>query len=726
MTSTPRRHRPAAPRRPSLSALLLGLALLGGAQQALAQPYPAAARQPVVNSYHGIQVSDDYQWLEDASQPAVKTWLAAQNQLSRAALDAVPGRERVQQRITELVTARSSSYYALRRQGGQLFAIKSQPPKQQALLVTLPSPDRPGDERVVLDPNLLAADGSISIDFYVPSPDGKLVAVSLSEKGSEDGSVHVFEVASGKQIDVVVPRVQYPTGGGSVAWAADSKGFFYTRYPAPGERGDADLHFYQQVWFHQLGQPLSKDRYAVGREFPRIAETQLASGPGGEVLATVQNGDGGEVALYLLRAGKGAQKWTRLAAFADEAKQGWFGSDGHLYLLSRKQAPKGQVLRVALKNPQLARAQLVLPEGEGTIQHVAISGQRLLASALLGGPSQLTEVDLKTLKAQTIALPPVSSVDDIVAMADGELLASVQSYTEPPAWYRAAAGQPLAKTALALKSVADYSDTEVLREFAVSKDGTRVPLNIIRRKGTQLNGQNPTILYGYGGYSVSQTPGFSTTRRVWLDHGGVYVIANLRGGGEYGETWHSAGNLTRKQNVFDDFIAAAEHLIARGYATPEKLAIQGGSNGGLLMGAALTQRPELFRAVHAAVGIYDMLRIELDPNGAFNVTEFGTVKDRAQFDALYAYSPFHKVKDGTAYPAVLMTTGDNDGRVNPAQSRKMIARLQAANPNGRPILLRTSAASGHGIGSSLSETIKERTDTFSFLFQQLGVDLNAR
>jgi prolyl oligopeptidase len=276
-----------------------------------------------------------------------------------------------------------------------------------------------------------------------------------------------------------------------------------------------------------------------------------------------------------------------------------------------------------------------------------------------------------------------------------------------------------------MTSDADYGDTEVLREHAVSKDGTRVPLNIVRRKGTPLDGNNPTILYAYGGYGVSETPYFSTSIRVWLDQGGVMVLANIRGGGEFGEAWHLAGNLTKKQNVFDDFIASAEYLIARRYTSPMKLAIQGGSNGGLLMGAALTQRPELFRAVHSSVGIYDMLRVELDPNGAFNVTEFGTVKDKSQFDALYAYSPFHHVSDGTAYPSVLMTTGDNDGRVNPAHSRKMVARLQAANPNGQPILLRTSAASGHGIGSALNEVIDERTDAFCFLFEQLGVQIRA-
>ena len=668
----------------------------------------------------GVSVSDDYQWLEDASRPEVKTWLAAENQRSRAALDAVPGRAALLARVQTLITSRSSAYYALKPAGGRWFAIKSQPPKQQPLLVSLASPDALASEQVVLDPNVLAADGSLAIDFYAPSPDGKLVAVSMSEKGSEDGAVRVIEVATGQQIDVVVPRVQYPTGGGSVSWREDSRGFFYTRYPAAGERAEADLHFYQQVWFHALGQPLAKDRYALGRELPRIAEIELSSAKTGEQLATVRNGDGGEVALYLL--GKRG-RWQRLAGFADGVKAAVFGEDGGLYLLSRKGAPRGQVLRVALTKPLLAQAKTVLREGEGTLEFMTIAQGRLFVSSLLGGPSQLTVVDLKTLARTGVALPPVSSVDALVHDGAGAVLALIQSYTEPSAWYRIAADNRPVKTALAITSVADYSDTEVVRDFAVSKDGSKVPLNIIRRKGTLLDGKNPTILYGYGGYGVNMTPSFSTTRRVWLEQGGVCVIANLRGGGEFGEGWHLAGNLTKKQNVFDDFIAAAETLIAQGYTQPARLAIQGGSNGGLLMGAALTQRPELFRAVHSAVGIYDMLRIELDPNGAFNVTEFGTVKDRAQFDALYAYSPYHRVKDGSAYPAVLMTTGDNDGRVNPAQSRKMIARLQAADPSGRPILLRTSAASGHGLGSSLTETINLQTDTYGFLFQQLGVTL---
>jgi prolyl oligopeptidase len=273
-----------------------------------------------------------------------------------------------------------------------------------------------------------------------------------------------------------------------------------------------------------------------------------------------------------------------------------------------------------------------------------------------------------------------------------------------------------------MTSPVDFEDIEVVREFATSKDGTKVPLNILRKKGLQLNGSNPTLLYGYGGYGISLSPNFDSTRRVWFDAGGVYVVANLRGGGEFGEAWHKAGNLTQKQHVFDDFIAAAEHLIQRQYTSPAKLAVEGGSNGGLLMGAFLTQRPDLARAVVSHVGIYDMLRVELDPNGQFNITEFGTVQDPDQFKALYAYSPYHHVRNGSQYPAVLLTTGDNDGRVNPAQSRKMAASLQVATVSDWPILFRSTASAGHGIGTALKVRIAEQADVLSFLFDQLGVD----
>jgi prolyl oligopeptidase len=345
---------------------------------------------------------------------------------------------------------------------------------------------------------------------------------------------------------------------------------------------------------------------------------------------------------------------------------------------------------------------------------------------LIGGPSQLRVFDVgkrgTAVALPNVALPPISTVHELEHTGDDDLLFQNQSYTEPAAWFLYTnKDRKATRTALVETSPASFTDTEVERTLCTSKDGTQVPINLIRRKGTPKDGISPTLLYGYGGYGISLSPRFQAIRRLWLDHGGVWAVANLRGGGEFGEDWHLAGNLTQKQNVFDDFAACAEHLIRSKVTSAAKLAIMGGSNGGLLVGAALVQRPELFKAVVARVGIYDMLRVELTPNGAFNVTEFGTVKDKAQFEALYRYSPLHNVKDGTAYPAVLFMTGANDPRVEPYNSRKMTARLQTATSSSAPILLRTSAETGHGQGTPLDAEVAENVDIYSFLFQQLGM-----
>ena len=657
--------------------------------------YPSAARRPVANDYFGVVVKDDFQWLESASDPATKSWVAAQNAYSRRYLDAMPARAALHSQLRSLMSSTSSSYSELVERGGLIFALKTAPPKQQPLLVTLKSVDDVASEHVVYDPNEEAPNGSLTIDIFKPSLDGKRVAITVSEGGSEDGTLRIVDVASGQALPDRIPRVTYPTGGGDVAWGPGSTGLYYTQYPTPGTRPNADAHFFQQVFYHTLGTAASADRAEVGADFPRIAETQLESSRDGRtVTAIVENGDGGDYALYLKTTTADAQgTWRRIAIASDGVKATRIGDDGALYLLSRAGAPRGKILRLVVdgktKSVDWAKVPVVVASSEGTIEHYAVGGGRVYSAELLGGPSRLRTIDIRTRHVSSVVLPPVSGVDDIAALARGDAVAKVTSFLAPPAWSHVASGRAR-RTALVVTSEANFNDTEVVREFAVSKDGTQIPLNILRRKGTRLDAANPTILYGYGGCSISQVPRFDPARRVWLDQGGVYVIANLRGGGEYGDAWHLAGNLTRKQTVFDDFIASADHLIKQGYTQPSRLAIVGGSNGGLLMGAAMTQRPDLFRAVVSRVGIYDMLRVELDPNGAFNTTEFGSVKDRAQFDALYAYSPLHRVRDGTDYPAVLMLTGDNDGRVNPAHSRKMIARLQQADPSGRAILLRTS------------------------------------
>ncbi len=694
---------------------------------ALAQT-PPTERKPVTDEYHGIRVVDEYRWLEETGAPAVKAWTEAQNHYTRAWLDALPDRTDIGARLTQLYGKDTPSHTALVSRPGRLFALKFQPPKQQRLLVTLKSADDPASEKVVLDPNELEPKGQVAMDWFEPSPDGTLLAVCLSEHGSEEGTLHFYRTETGEQLPDRIARVQYPTGGGSAAWAPDGKTIFYTRYPRAGERPAADLNFFQQIYSHTLGTPESTDAYSAGRDFPRIAEIHLHTSRDGRwLLASVANGDGGEFAHHLrdMKDGESAI-WRQLTHFEDAIKAIAFSRDSTaLYLRSVKNAPHGKILRLPIDGSKsIADAELIVPESDAVIEGLTPTASCLFVSDLVGGPSRVRQFDLAGKNPRELPLPPASGVGQLLAIEDrpddDRILFRETRYTEPAAWfhYDPTTGT-LKKTALFNTSPVDFSDIEAVREFATGKDGVKVPVNILRRKGTQLDGSNPTLLKGYGGYGISLRPGFDFSQRLWFDRGGIIVIANLRGGGEYGEEWHLAGNLTRKQTVFDDLEACATHLVQRGYTRPERLAIEGGSNGGLLMGALLTQHPGLIRAVVAHVGLYDMLRVELDPNGAFNVTEFGSVKDPAQFYALHAYSPYHHVTDGTEYPAVFFLAGEKDGRVNPAHSRKMTARLQAATSSQRPILVRLSSASGHGMGTALTEKIAQQADVLAFLFQQL-------
>ncbi len=689
-----------------------------------AEPSAETPKKPVSTKYQGVTVDDPYQWLEKDDEPDVKGWSDTQNQRTRQYLDQLPDRRAIEKQLTEWYAKTSPSYSSLVSRPGLLFVMKFQPPKQQPLLVTLTSVDDLESEKIVLDPNVLDAKGTTAIDWFVPSLDGKYVAVSLSKGGSEDGTLQFYETTTGKALPDAIAHVQYPTAGGSAAWNADGTGIYYTRFPRKGERPEADLNFYQQVYFHKLGTPDTKDTYSIGKDFPRIAEIILeGSRDGRYILASVANGDGGDFAHYLLGPeGSTSGEWKQITKFSDQIKAAHLGRDNALYLLSRDAAPRGKVLRLPLETPELNKAVEIVPTGEPVIQRIVPATDALFVGDLLGGPSQIRRFGLDGKGETIIPIPKISAVQEMVALEDGSLLFRDQSYTEPAAWFHCPKekNEPV-NTALRSTSPVSFADIEVAREFATSKDGAKIPLNIIFRKGIKRDGQNPTLLYGYGGYGISMSPNFEFTRRLWFDHGGVYVVANIRGGGEFGEDWHKAGNLTKKQTVFDDFAAAAECLINEKYTRPEKLAIQGGSNGGLLMGAMITQHPDLMRAVVSQVGIYDMLRVELAPNGAFNVTEFGTVKDPEQFKALYAYSPYHHVVDGTKYPSILMMTGANDGRVAPYHSRKMVARLDEANKSQNPILLRTSSSAGHGIGTALSERIKQLADIYAFLFSQLGM-----
>jgi prolyl oligopeptidase len=686
---------------------------------------PDTPKKPVVDRYHGVAVTDYYRWLENWEDPAVRQWSEAQNDRARSFLDGLAVREPIHKWLLQTSGKTSVSYSRIQpATSGLLFAMKSQPPKNQPFLVSLESTEDLSTERVIVDPNQLNTAGTTAIDFHVPSPDARLVAVSLSEGGSEDGTVHVYDRTTGKETGDVVPRVNGGTASGSVAWAGGDSGFYYTRYPHEGERPAGDMAFYQQVYFHKMGSPAAADTYSIGKEFPRIAEIQLQTSPDGRyILATVANGDGGEFAHYLLNLSSGRKNsWTQVTTFSDGVIYATFGKDQALYLVSRKTAPHGRVLRVALTKPALASAVTVVPEGIRAIQSIVPAESSLYVIESDGGPSRIRIFDLKGHSKGEVPVLPVSAVNSAFSPKGDVLVFENESYLVPGAWYRCESDGKVSRTPLVQSSPVDFSDVEVVREGAVSKDGTRIPLSIIRPKGLKLDGSSPAILTGYGGFNVNQSPAFDPNIRMWLDRGGVYAVANLRGGSEYGETWHRGGSLLNKQNVFDDFFACASYLRDSGYTTPDKLAIMGGSNGGLLMGAEMVQHPGMFGAVVSFVGIYDMLRNEtMTDNAVFNITEYGTVKNPAEFKALYAYSPYHHVVDGTRYPASLFLTGANDPRVNPANSRKMVARLQAATSSQAPILLRTSATSGHGLDTGLDEKIEEDADLWAFLFEQLGL-----
>jgi prolyl oligopeptidase len=578
----------------------------------------------------------------------------------------------------------------------------------------------------LFDPNVEDAEGTTSMDWFEPSPDGTLVAISISTGGSEVGDVSIFDTTTGKKVFEQVPRVNSGTAGGDLAWAPDNNGFYYTRHPRMGERPKEDLNFYQQLYFHQLGSNSADDRFELGKDFPRIAEIEVeVHAPSGMVLCNVQNGDGGEFAHHV-RTTDG--KWFQFSQFGDKLVQATFEPSGTILAITREQAPRGKIVRIRdVTLPSRSTHDLISEDKDTIVTSFYHSPPSLVATAnriyvtyQLGGPSEIRVFDHQGTPLEKPKQLPISSIGGIEPLIGDDIVFRNNSYVEPTLWfhYKAAFGQTN-KTKFSSKSPVDFSDIDVRREFAQSKDGTKIPINI--QRPAWVTGAGPLVLYGYGGYAISLTPRFNAANMSLLEQGVTYAVANIRGGGEYGEEWHLAGNLTNKQNVFDDFYAAAQYLIDKGYTTSDQLAIMGGSNGGLLMGAMVTQHPELMKCVVSHVGIYDMLRVELSPNGSFNIPEFGTVKILDQFKAMRAYSPFHNVKNGTKYPATIFFTGANDPRVDPMQSRKMTARLQAASPSGPPVLLRTSANSGHGGDTGLSQRIEDAVDTNAFLFHHLGV-----
>jgi prolyl oligopeptidase len=677
-------------------------------------PLVQAARIPVTDNYHGVDVSEDYRWLEDASSDQAIAWTRAQQQRTRAYFDGISWRDALRARVEQLLRAERTTYRRLLSGGATFFAVKVQTPRQQPFLVTLTDLDDLATERVVVDPDAVDPSGETAIDFFVPSPDGKQVAVSLSEHGSEDGSLYVYDTDSGNVIEEPIPHVNLM--GGSVAWRHDGAGFWYTLCADPAG-------FRQQVWFRELGRAPDHLDLAGGFADERIAENYLSASPDGRwVMDRVQKGDGGEWQIFV-RSQSPDGSWWQVADVHDKCVFAVLATDA-LYLLSRRDAPHGKVLRLRLTDgATVADAREIIPASDLVIEDLAVTRDTVWLVDIDGGPQQVRAFDPSGRPLPPVEIPPLSSVSSYFArlttLGPDRIAWSCESFTEPATWWVTADSEAPRPTALRTTTQVDLSGYEVTREFATSRDGTPIPLNVIAAPGTPRDGTAPALLTAYGGYSISLVPRFDPELLLWLEQGGVYVVANIRGGGEFGEEWHHAGRLAAKQTCFDDFIACASHLLSSRITSRDRLAIMGGSNGGLLMGAVLTQRPDIARAVVAAVPVMDSLRAETTTNGRFNTPEFGTVEDPELFRALLAYSPYHNVADGTAYPAVLLTGGENDARVDAWHAKKMTARLQEATSSDRPVLLRLESK-GH-LAGSLDQTIDETTDWHAFLFDQLGL-----
>lgn len=679
--------------------------------------YPAAPEEAVVDTYHGVKVKDPYRWLEKTQSSEVKAWTRKQTTNARSYLDEVPKRHDIEKRVKEILVDRGVSYSSLRPLPYGVLALKYQPPKKQPFIVFNKTPYDTSKERVVVDPNVIDPSGATTIEQFVASPSGKYLAVSLSKAGTESGAVSIYDIKTGTATKDNVPAVDGATAGGSIVWLND-KEFLHTRYPLPGERPKSELLFYQKVYRYQLGR--GKSVYEFGKQLTKISAIRLQKAPDRKtVMATVQYGDSGRFSYYL-RKSRG--RWKKIIGEKAEIKQVALGYNGNMFLISYKNANPGKLLKAKVRNFSLARAKTIVGPQKDTVVASFYYGPYLLATKKnivtvyqKGGPTEVRIYDYSGRPVKAPEVPDIASINGLVSDGTGEgFYFNQNTYTKPSRYYHyLSSAKNLRATEMKVTTNVSFDGVKVVRKFAVSKDGTKVPINILLPKDYKPGESRPLILTGYGGYAVNIVPRFRPDTSVWLERGGIYAVANLRGGGEYGKKWHEEGRLTKKQNVFDDFYAASQHLIKTGFTSKEQLGIMGGSNGGLLMGAVTTQHPESFKAVVALVGIYDSLRSELSPNGAFNIPEFGTVKKKDEFQALYNYSPYHNAKKAN-YPMIMLATGENDNRVDPMHSLKMAARLQKLNQAQTPVLLRVDLGSGHGQGDSLDMQVLKRTDIYSF------------
>lgn len=678
---------------------------------------PTAEQKPVVDNLYGHKITDPYRWLENASSPETRKWVDEENTYTRSVLEPLPEREQIRQRLTQLLSIGTMGTPQL---GGKYyFYTKREGTENQPVLYLREGVH--GKDRVLVDVNALAADGTIALDWWEPSEDGKYVAYGTSPSGSERSTLRVIDSATGK----LLPDSIEQTRAASIAWKLDDSGFYYTRYPKKGEVPAGQENYNRHIFYHQLGSDPAKDPliFGEGRNPEDWPDVQM-SNDGRWLLITVEEG-WTKTELYLqdLSARTPAVRIT-------EGKNFLYGGEivnGKIYIVTNEDAPRYRALVADTSSPQRANWKEIIPQTDAVLDGATVVNGLLLAQYEKDVSSRLKLFDLEGKPLGDIELPAIGTVYGIGGRWNRkEVFFAFQSFTIPDEVYQVNLNNR--GTSLWGKVDApgiDPSRYEVKQLWFNSKDGTRVPMFVFHKKGLALDGRNPTLLTGYGGFNVSLTPSFMADRYLWLEHGGVFAVANLRGGAEFGEDWHRAGMLGKKQNVFDDFIAAAEYLITQKYTDKDHLAIRGGSNGGLLMGAALTQRPDLFRAVICQVPLLDMLRYQNFQIAKLWIPEYGSADDPKQFDWLYAYSPYHHVHAGEEYPAILFMTADTDTRVDPMHAKKMTALMQAEAANGhshqRPILLRIDTKAGHGAGKPIAKQVDDLVDINSFLFWQLGM-----
>ncbi|MDR2039771.1 MAG: prolyl oligopeptidase family serine peptidase [Bacteroidales bacterium] len=679
------------------------------------KPYPKTVKENVVDDYFGTEVADPYRWLEDDNSPETEAWVKAENEVTEDYLSQIPCRNKIRERLTEIWNY--PRYSTPTKKGDYYYYFKNDGLQNQSILYRLKN--LKDDPEVFLDPNKLSSDGTVALSSIHFSNDHKYMVYSIARSGSDWNEFFVMDTGTGEQKEDHLKWIKFS----GAAWKGN--GFYYSRYDEPGETGQfSNQNQFQKIYFHALGTPQSSDVLVFeDKEHPlRYFNAQVTKDEK-YLIINASEGTSGDELYYQSLVGP----YNRITLLAKGFKNNYQVIDHYndrLLVLTDHGASNYRLIAIDPSDPDSTKWVDVIPETMDLLEGVSTGGGKLFAFYLKDASTKILQMSYNGKIEKEIALPSIGSAYGLSGeREDKELFYSFSSFTTPSTifQYHVETGTSTLFRQPELKFNPD--DYLIEQIFYVSKDKTRVPMFIIRKKDVELNGNNPALLYGYGGFNISLTPSFSISRMIFLENGGIYAIPNLRGGGEYGEEWHKAGMLDKKQNVFDDFIAAAEYLIREKYTSSEKLAISGGSNGGLLVGAAMTQRPDLFRVALPAVGVMDMLRYQKFTIGWGWVVEYGSSDNEKDFEYLYKYSPLHNIKGGVAYPSTLVTTADHDDRVVPAHSFKFAATLQEKNKGNNPMLIRIETNAGHGAGKPVSKAIDEATDVWSFVFHELDLKM---